>query len=398
MERVSRRSSDGSINSNGRDGKQKSILPQMIPSPPSVLVRAATGLNASIRAPQQHSMVKALQSHGVNPALSKELARSINAVSRNVKLAVSSFDTVRRIISDPSLKLESCLQVPNKVDNQLVKLQGEWSQIQVDFMEILKMSSKVAMSAATMIEDFVRNIMPFLLDDSDIRAKQAELKVYRLSIEKGGDVAFTFVGNLKDICRRVGDFKYLWSDHTKGAYLSLESQVKDLESTIREIETSTTKAKRILKELKTSQAVKPPPQSRVRSGPSRPPSQKDLKEEIKNKTQDMKEATDKIKESERATEKHLESEKQVSHHTDSIAARTDDLASIWNLIFDDINCIESHIEIMENGESERPQLFKQRLMDLNAQYCDFRDVLRIYSYATTGTPRPKKKLFGFIGF
>ena len=131
MDSVSRRSSDESINSNGRNGKQKSVLPQMIPSPPKVLVRAATGLNASIRAPQQNSMVKTLQSHGVNPALSKELARSINAVSRNVKLAVSSFDTVRRIISDPSLKLESCLQAPNKVDNQLMKLQGEWSQIQL---------------------------------------------------------------------------------------------------------------------------------------------------------------------------------------------------------------------------------------------------------------------------
>ncbi len=96
--------------------------------------------------------------------------------------------------------------------------------------------------------------MPFLLDDSDIKAKQRELKLYRLvstfasaewnfhlivdeqSIEKGGDVAFTFVGNLKDVCRRVGDFQYHWSDHTKGAYLSLEAQVKDLESTIREIE------------------------------------------------------------------------------------------------------------------------------------------------------------------
>lgn len=130
MERVHRRSSDDSINSNGQSGKQKSVIPQMIPSPSSVLVRAATGLNASIRAPQHSSMVKALQSHGVNPALSKELARSISAVSRNVKLAVSSFDVVRRIISDPSLRLEVCLQVPNKVDTQLVKLQGEWSQIQ----------------------------------------------------------------------------------------------------------------------------------------------------------------------------------------------------------------------------------------------------------------------------
>jgi len=300
---------------------------------------------------------------------------------------------VQRIISDPALR------APGNREQGLTKLQTEWSTIQKDFVEILRMSSKVAMGAATMIEDFVRNIMPFLLDDSDIKAKQRELKVYRLGIEKGGDVAFTFVGNLKDVCRRVGDFQYHWSDHTKGAYLSLEAQVKDLESTIREIEESTTKAKRILKELKSSQAVKPPP---ARSGPSRknsrPPSQKDLKEEIKTNSQDLKEVSEKIKASEQASEKQIESEKQVTQHTDSIAAQTDDLASVWNLIFDDINCIESHIEIMENGESER--LFKQRLMDLNAQYCDFRDVLRVYSYATTGTgtSRPKKKIFGFIGF
>lgn len=69
-------------------------------------------------------MVKTLQSHGVNPALSKELARSINAVSRNVKSATSSFDMVQRIISDPALR------APGNREQGLTKLQTEWSTIQ----------------------------------------------------------------------------------------------------------------------------------------------------------------------------------------------------------------------------------------------------------------------------
>ncbi len=57
-----------------------------------------------------------------------------------------------------------------------------------------------------------------------------QLIVDGVQLLKKGDVASTFVGDLKDVCRRFEDFKCHCGDNSKGAYLTFQSSICEFEA------------------------------------------------------------------------------------------------------------------------------------------------------------------------
>ena len=149
--------------------------------------------------------VKVTKDSAVDAALSKQLAESIKAVSKRVNAINSSFEEIKQTISDPILNQDIC---------ENAGLVTEWGGLEKvceqcgarftrkadqffskDFNFTLQSSSKVASGAGALIRgavignfltvahrrspDFLLVVMPYLMDDTDIKRKQKELGEYR---------------------------------------------------------------------------------------------------------------------------------------------------------------------------------------------------------------------------
>ncbi|KLO13464.1 hypothetical protein SCHPADRAFT_904186 [Schizopora paradoxa] len=300
------------------------------------------------------STVSITPSTCVDPALGKELAKSIKTVSKKVDAAYSSFSTVKKIINDPSLDL--C-----KVD----EYRKEWENIEERFRDTLFDSSRVAGSAAATLFDFVSTIIPYLLSDSDMLIKQEELHSYRKNLSEGSRTAFRFSHGLREISMRASNFEKDWSQHSSSTSLELQCVIAQLEQDIRELEASLSEAeKSIMSEMKEARFSM---------------SKQERNALIKNK----KSA---IRKSSLASSKQAQSEQQVTKHAGVIQDKADDLMGVWNMILENVNLIESHIKITENGKS--PDLFVQRVQKLAGQYESLMVNLKSYSSATGRTGRP----------
>jgi len=294
----------------------------------------------------------------VDPALGKDLARSIKTVSKKVDAAYSSFSAVKRIINDPTLDL--C-----KVD----QFREEWGVIEEEFKCTLFDSSKVAGEAAAILYDFVSTIIPYLLLDSDMEIKQEELTSYRKNLSEGSRTAFRFSHGLRDISMRASNFEKDWSQHSSSVGSELRSIIAQLERDIRELEDSLSEAeKKLMSEMREA----------------RFPSSDTLSKQERNSL--IKNKRTMIRKSSLATSKQTQSEQHVTKHAVVIQDKADDLVVVWNLILENVNLIESHIKITANGRS--PDLFRQRVEKLAGQYETLMVNLKSYSSAIGRTGRP----------
>ncbi|KLO13441.1 hypothetical protein SCHPADRAFT_361676 [Schizopora paradoxa] len=167
--------------------------------------------------------VKVTRDSAVDAALSRQLAESIKTVSKRVNAVNSSFEEIKHTISDPLLNQDICKNEG---------LVAEWGGLEEDFNTTLQSSSKVASGAGALIRDFLLVVMPYLMDDTDIKRKQKELGEYRAELDQGGDLAFNFVSNFKDISRRVQGFKKHWGSHTADVIEKLATEINELEESM----------------------------------------------------------------------------------------------------------------------------------------------------------------------
>lgn len=288
------------------------------------------------------SKVKVTQDSAVDATLSRQLAESIKTVAKRVNAINTSFEEIKQTINDPLL---------NQGEAQNTGLVVEWSDLEKDFNTTLQTSSKVAKGAGAVIRDFLLVVMPYLMDDTDIKSKQKELGDYREELDRGGKLAFNFVSNFKDISRRVHGFKKHWGSHSAETIEKLATEIEELENSL-----SQANALLMQKvELKT------------------------LKKTIKAQG---------------------ESARQVNKHSDGIQKGTVDLVTVWNFIYDDLNTIVSQLRLTERGDSQ--DLFRKRLSALDVQYRDLWNSLQTYSSATdpgssSGKPSFFVKIFRQLG-
>jgi len=298
---------------------------------------------------------------GIDANLSKKLNKSVTTVSRRVDSARSSFQSVAKAIHDP--KLEICKNVA---------LLEEWGGLENDFTTTLSQSRSVATQGATMIEDFLSEIVPYLLRDGQLKHKQDELREYRKVLVKGRNRAGVFANDLTDISKRLAKFKGKWGAHSKDAGRKLDVEIenlqKDLAGLSKSIEKSKNQFRSITAQKHTSVASVSAPTT------------------IQEKNKLRRILEDGVKESKLAIKTQAKSDTQVSKHTSSIQDNNEGLIIVWNLIYDDINVIESQLEICESGNAM--EVFNRRVEKLSAQYVALKDILRKYVMALSSLEDP----------
>jgi len=311
--------------------------------------------------------IGAYLSNGADPLLTRKLRSSVSTVSQRVNSARTSFSAVRRIINNPVLEICSG-----------TALLSEWDEVETEFNETLRSSQKVAQKGATMIEDFLSTIMPYLMSDRDVVEKQRELKEYQVTLDHGNEHASVFANNLRCISKRILEFETKWGLHSKDTRSDLFNQIKDLESEISALSLSIDETKGEISLLKNQHWLA------CSDATSKPYEAERMLKELKK---DIDENSRRIKSRKNASQKQQSSEAQVSKHTE-IRDETDGLLVVWTLIRDDINLVVDRLGNCGNINSF--EAYKRGFDKLGVQYVYLMRSLRAYSFALATPDRSPK--------
>jgi len=335
-------------------------MPRSPPSSPSqeLIPRIANSFNTrALTRNDSFTILTAYKSTagGIDAKLSTKLNKSVTTVGRRVDAARTSFSSVTKAINDP--KLDICKDVA---------LLKEWDGIEKDFMSTLSNSKKVAAGGATLIEDFLSTIVPYLLGDGQLQQKQGEMREYRKTLESGSGRAEIFANNLMGISERLGKFAGRWAEHSEEAVRKLHIELGNLQKDVAEVSKSVEKTKTSFTSLAAQRAMLS--DKEIPKG--------EIKQTLKGSIKDVVSAV----------KKQDKSQKEVSKETATIRDKSDELAIVWNLMVDDINVIESQLGICENGNSS--EVFNQRVGKLSAQYIPLMGALRKYAMALSSLDDP----------
>jgi len=169
-----------------------------------------------------------------------------------------------------------------------------------------------------------------------------------------------FSKTLESVATHVIEFKEKWQTRVQVAVEELQDSIQCLENEICDLARSIRDVKGNFSELKMEKLDK--------AG----------KEKMKKLQQ-------------RETQQRNKAQRQVNKYSDNITSNTDGLRVVWNLIYDDLYLIETHLRVTSSGK--RQALFQHRLAKLPEQYSTLRDALQKYSLALSMKPGDTDKSF-----
>ncbi|KLO13450.1 hypothetical protein SCHPADRAFT_362603 [Schizopora paradoxa] len=285
---------------------------------------------------------------GLNPTLNKQLKLSVSAVSPKVVAVRKSFEVVGGIVERFS------------TDGKDAKLRECWKLIEKEYMDFLQESSQLAIHGAEIIHDFLESVLPYLNSSGNLDEKCEELKAYCGTLQEGENQARKFSKTLESVATQVVDFREKWQHRVEEAVGELKDSIKRLEDDIRELGRSIHDVTGNVSELKS------------------PKSNKTEKEKLK-------------KEQQHESLQRQRADKQVGKYSENITSNTDGLRIVWNLIYDDLYLIETHLRVTASGKGQA--LFQQRLAKLPDQYRVLKDALERYSLALSMEPCTSERSF-----
>lgn len=196
-------------------------------------------------------------------------------------------------------------------------------------------------------------MLPYLFSNNNLEEKCDELKAYCETLQEGEKQARKFSKTLESVAAHVTDFNDEWQLRVEEAVEELKESIKRLENEICDLVSSIRDLKGNVSVLKVAKL--------------------DKAEKEKVKKQHQQEA-----------QQRSNAERLVARHTDRISSNTDGLRVVWNLIYDDLYLIETHLRVTASGKGQA--LFQQRLAKLPEQYNTLKDALQKYSLALSMEP------------
>ncbi|KLO13455.1 hypothetical protein SCHPADRAFT_890012 [Schizopora paradoxa] len=291
------------------------------------------------RTGQGQSALLRVQNLGLNPTLNKQLKASVSAVSPKVIAVRKSFDVVEGTVERFSR---------HDADKKILE---DWKFIET--------------------ANFITHIIPYLISSTNFEKKCAELEAYCETLECGQVQARKFSKTLTSITSLVCEFNDKWHRRTEDAVDELKDSIKRLETEIREL------TKSICDVFQTRFL------------------QKDNVSELRVAKYNKKDHEKMKKAEQQEIRQRNEANRLVDKHTNQINASSDVLQVVWNLIYDDLYLIKSHLRITATGKAD--QLFRQRLAKLPEQYNALKDALEKYSLALSMEPVKAEKSSGVFG-
>jgi len=296
---------------------------------------------ATVGGTEENNIVIVSNKLGLNPTLNKQLKASVSAVSPKVVAVRKSFETVGGIVERFSVE---------RKDAQLLH---NWKLIEEEYAIFLQESSDLALHGAAIIHDFLESVLPYLFSNNNLEEKCDELKAYCETLQEGEKQARKFSKTLESVAAHVTDFNDEWQLRVEEAVEELKESIKRLENEICDLVSSIRDLKGNVSVLKVAKL--------------------DKAEKEKVKKQHQQEA-----------QQRSNAERLVARHTDRISSNTDGLRVVWNLIYDDLYLIETHLRVTASGKGQA--LFQQRLAKLPEQYNTLKDALQKYSLALSMEP------------